>query len=70
MFGKKFRIEELFENEKLCKRTVEGKEFYLASKVVNIPEVGVGDKRFLVLVAVFLFFGNLRSYSCFQTSQA
>ena len=40
MFGKKFKIEELFEDEKLCKRTVEGKEFYLASKVVNIPEVG------------------------------
>ena len=40
VFGKKFRIEELFEKEKLCKRTVEGKEFYLASKVVNVPEVG------------------------------
>ncbi len=40
VFGKKFRIEELFEKEKLCKRTVEGKEFLLTSKVVNIPEVG------------------------------
>jgi len=40
IFGRKFRIEDLFENEKLCKRTVEGKEFFLASKVVNIPEVG------------------------------
>ena len=30
VFGKKFRIEELFEKEELCKRTVEGKEFYLA----------------------------------------
>ena len=40
VFGKKFRIEELFEKEKLYKRTVEGKEFYLAFKVVNIPEVG------------------------------
>ncbi len=39
-FGKRFKIEELFEKEKLCKRTVEGKEFFLASKVVNIPGVG------------------------------
>jgi len=30
VFGKKFRIEELFEKEELCKRTVEGKKFYLA----------------------------------------
>ena len=30
VFGKKFKIEELLEKEKLCKRTVEGKEFYLA----------------------------------------
>jgi len=29
VFGKKFKIEELFEKEKLCKRTVEGREFYL-----------------------------------------
>jgi len=40
VFGKKFRIEELFEKEKLCKRSVERKEFLLTSKVVNIPEVG------------------------------
>ncbi len=40
VFGKKFKIEELFEKEKLCKRTVDGKEFLLASKVVNIPDVG------------------------------
>jgi len=40
VFGRKFRIEELFKDEKLCKRTAEGKEFYLAFKVVNIPEVG------------------------------
>lgn len=33
-------MEELFEKEKLCKRTVEGRVFYLASKVVNIPDVG------------------------------
>jgi len=33
-------VEELFEKEKLCKRTVEGRVFYLASKVVNIPDVG------------------------------
>ncbi len=57
VFGKKFRIEELFEKEKLCKRTVEGKEFYLAFKVVNIPEVGrvkivkciMEDKKTLLL---------------------
>jgi len=29
VFGKRFRIEELFKDEKLCKRTVEGREFYL-----------------------------------------
>jgi len=40
IFGRIFKIEELFEKERLCKRTVEGKEFLLASKVVNIPEVG------------------------------
>jgi len=40
IFGKKFKIEEIFKDTKLCKRTVEGKEFLLASKVVNIPEVG------------------------------
>jgi len=40
VFGKKFKIGELFEKEKLCKRTVEGKEFLLSSKVVNIPGVG------------------------------
>ncbi len=40
VFGKKFKIGELFEKEKLCKRTVEGKEFLLTSKVVNVPEVG------------------------------
>lgn len=40
VFGKEFKVEELFRDEKLCKRTVEGKEFFLASKVVNIPEVG------------------------------
>lgn len=39
IFGKKFKIEELFKDEKL-QRTIEGKEFLLASKVVNIPEVG------------------------------
>jgi fructosamine-3-kinase len=40
VFGKKFKIEEIFKDTKLCKRTVEGKEFLLASKVVNVPEVG------------------------------
>jgi hypothetical protein len=40
VFGRIFKVEELFEKEKLCKRTVEGKEFLLASKVVNIPDVG------------------------------
>ena len=40
IFGEKFKIEELFEKEGLCKRTVDGKEFHLASKVVNIPDVG------------------------------
>ena len=40
VFGRIFKVEELFKDDKLCKRTVEGKEFYLASKVVNIPDVG------------------------------
>jgi len=40
IFGRRYRIEEIFKEEKLCKRTVEGREFLLASKVVNISEVG------------------------------
>lgn len=43
IFGKKFKIEELFKDTKLCKRTAEGREFLLASKVVNI--LGVGRVR-------------------------
>jgi len=38
--GKKFRIEELFRDEKLCKRTLEGEELLLTSKVVDVPGVG------------------------------
>jgi len=41
VFGKKFKVE-VIRDEKLCKRTVEGREFYLASKVVNVPDVGRG----------------------------
>ncbi len=41
VFGKKFRIEELFKDEKLCKRTVEGKEFYLAFLQQKLTQLGI-----------------------------